>query len=186
MVVTGLVLTRSTSASARMLDALTAAAKQHTGHVFTVGHAYKTLDEKFYAKVETPSTSKLALTPAEAARYVVRSGVSFVTVPFPWQVATRSELAFLPEQLVWYLIVVMVCVGLRPAWRRDPLLAALLIGYVLPLAAALALINGNVGTLVRLRGLVTPFLIWIGALGCAVALERLVAGRRWHDVTGRS
>ena len=184
--VTGLVLARSTSASARMLDALTAAAKQHTGHVFTVGHAYKTLDEKFYAKVDTPSTSKLALTPAEAARYVVRSGVSFVTVPFPWQVATRSELAFLPEQLVWYLIVVMVCVGLRPAWRRDPLLAALLIGYVLPLAAALALINGNVGTLVRLRGLVTPFLIWIGALGCAVALERLVAGRRWHDVTGRS
>ena len=56
-----------------------------------------------------------------------------------------------------------------PAWRRDPLLVSLLVGYVLPTAAVLALVNGNVGTLVRLRGLVTPFLVWIGALGGAVA-----------------
>ena len=81
LAVMGIVLARSPSASTRVLDALTAAARQHTGHVFTVGHAYKTLDEKFYAKVDTPSTSQLKLTPAEAARYVARSGLSFVTVP---------------------------------------------------------------------------------------------------------
>jgi hypothetical protein len=178
LAVTGVALARSPSASARVLDALTAAAKQHTGHVFTVGHAYKTLDEKFYANVETPSTSRLVLTPAEAARYVARSGLSFVTVPFPWQVTTKSELAFVPEQILWYLIVVMALAGVRPAWRRDPLLAALLVGYVLPTAAVLALVNGNVGTLVRLRGLVTPFLVWIAALGCAVALQRLVAKKK--------
>jgi hypothetical protein len=28
---------------------------------------------------------------------------------------------------------------------------------------------------VRLRGLVTPFLVWIAALGCALVLQRLVA-----------
>ena len=65
-------------------------------------------------------------------------------------------------------------VGLRPAWRRDPLLVSLLVGYVLPTAAVLALVNGNVGTLVRLRGLVTPFLIWVGALGGAVLLQSLM------------
>lgn len=171
-------LAASSSARARVLAALTASAKQHTGHVFTLGHAYKTLDEKFYAKVDTPMTSRLTLTPAEAARYVARSAVSFVTVPFPWQVATKSELAFVPEQLLWYLLAVMAAVGVQPAWRRDPLLVSLLLGYVLPLAAVLALTNGNVGTLVRLRGLVTPFVIWMSALGCAVALQRLIAGRK--------
>jgi hypothetical protein len=173
-----LVLWRSQTASARMLDALTATAKQHTGHVFTVGHAYKTLDAKFYATVETPSTSHLRLTPAEAARYVLRSGFSFLTVPLPWQVATRSELAFLPEQLVWYVLVIGAIAGLVPAWRRDSWLTAFLAGYVLAMAAALALTNGNVGTLVRLRGLVTPFLAWLSALGGAVVLQRLLSGER--------
>jgi hypothetical protein len=174
IVVAAIALASSPVASARVIDALTASAKQHTGHVFTLGHSYKTLDDRFYANVETPMTSHLTLTPAEAARYVARSAVSFVTVPLPWQVVTKSELAFVPEQLVWYLLVCAAIVGLRPAWRRDPLLASLLIGYVLPTAAVLALVNGNVGTLVRLRGLVTPFLIWIGALGGAVLLQSLM------------
>ena len=174
-IVAAAAIARSPSASARVLDALTTSAKQHTGHVFTLGHSYKTLDEKFYANVETPTTSRLKLTPAEAARYVARSGLSFLTVPLPWQVATKSEMVFVPEQLLWYLLVVVAIVGLRPAWRRDPLLVSLLVGYVLPTAAVLALVNGNVGTLVRLRGLITPFLIWVGALGGTVILQRLVA-----------
>jgi hypothetical protein len=167
----------SASASTRLMAALTAAAKQHTGHVFTLGHSYKTLDDQFYANVETPTTSKLTLTPASAARYVARSAWSFVIVPLPWQVTTRSEMLFVPEQLAWYLLVVLVIVGLRPAWRRDPLLVSLLVGYVLPTAAVLALVNGNVGTLVRLRGLVTPFLVWVGALGGAVLMQDLIARR---------
>jgi hypothetical protein len=169
---------RSPSVSARVLAALTAAAKQHTGHVFTVGHAYKTLDDKFYERVDTPSTSQLRLTAGEAARYVVRSGWSFITVPFPWQVATRSELAFVPEQLVWYVLVLTGLAGLWPAWRRDSLLTAVLAGYVLLMAGALALTNGNVGTLVRLRGLVMPFLAWLSALGGAVVLQHLVESKK--------
>ena len=173
----GVVIAWSPPASARVLDALTQTAKQHTGHAFTVGHAYKTLDDRFYAKVDTPSTSRLTLTSTEAARYVARSGFAFLTVPFPWQVATTSELVFIPEQLVWYGLLVTTLIGLRSSWQRDSLVVSLLLGYVLPISAALALTNGNVGTLVRLRGLVTPFLIWIGALGGAVALRRLIANQ---------
>jgi len=39
----------------------------------------------------------------------------------------------------------------------------------------LALTNGNVGTLLRLRGLVTPYLLWIGVLGMIAILEALAA-----------
>jgi hypothetical protein len=49
---------------------------------------------------------------------------------------------------------------------------------VLTMAGALALTNGNVGTLVRLRGLVTPFLAWLSALGGAVVLQHLLVGER--------
>jgi hypothetical protein len=165
-------LARSTAVE-RVRGALVMTAKQQTGHAFTVGHAYKTLDDSFYEDVRTPAASTLTLSAGQAARYIARSAYAFVTLPFPWQVETRSEAVFIPEQLVWYLVVVAALVGLLPAWRRDPFLTALLVAAVLPTAAVVALTTGNVGTLVRLRGLVTPFLIWLAALGGTVALRRV-------------
>jgi len=153
----------------RVVGALTSAAKVHTGHVFTVGHSYKLLDDGFYLNPATPAASKLTLTRDEAARFVVRAAASFFLVPLPWQLQSMRELAFMPEQLVWYALIVLIPVGIAAGCRRDRLVACMLVGYVVPTMAALALTNGNVGTLVRLRGLVIPYVVWIGALGfCAV------------------
>src|SRR5207302_1719700 len=40
---------------ARVMAALESTAKTHTGHVFTVGHAYKLLDAGFYLNPQTPA-----------------------------------------------------------------------------------------------------------------------------------
>ena len=167
----------------RMLEGVTRAARQHSGHVFTVGHAYKLLDSGFYMNPATPASSSITLTPPQAVRFVMRALVSFLLTPLPWQAASRGELAFLPEHLLWYLLLATVPFGLVAGWRRDPLVTAVLIGFVLPTALVLALTNGNVGTLLRLRGLVTPHLMWLGILGMCVIGEALVARRR--ETTGR-
>ena len=169
--------------SDRVLEGVTQAGRQHSGHVFTVGHAYKLLDTGFYMNPTTPASSSITLTPPQAARFVMRALVSFVLTPLPWQAASRGELAFLPEHLLWYLLLATVPFGLVAGWRRDPLVTAVLIGFVLPTALVLALTNGNVGTLLRLRGLVTPYLMWIGVLGMCVIGEALVARRL--GTTGR-
>lgn len=167
----------------RVLGGVTGLARQHSGHVFTVGHAYKLLDAGFYMNPATPASSSITLTPPQAVRFVMRALVSFVLTPLPWQATSRGELAFLPEHLLWYLLLATVPFGLVAGWRRDPLVTAVLIGFVLPTALVLALTNGNVGTLLRLRGLVTPHLMWIGVLGMCVIGEALVARRR--EITGR-
>jgi hypothetical protein len=100
-----------------------------------------------------------------------------VFTPWPWEIASRSELAFLPEHLVWILIMVFVPVGAVAGWRRDRLITALLIGFALPTAAALAVTNGNVGTLLRLRGLVSPYLIWVAVVGGLSVIEYLLSRR---------
>ena len=161
------------SAQQRMTAALETTAKTHSGHVFTFGHSYKLLDEGFYFNPVTPAASTMTLTTAEAARYVVRAGVSFISVPWPWQLASTRELPYLPEQLLWYAIVALLPIGLVAGWRRDPIVTSLLAGYTLPTAAALALTNGNVGTLLRLRGMVIPYLVWLSAVGFCAALQRL-------------
>jgi hypothetical protein len=162
----------------RAVDAVVSAAKIHGGHVFTVGHAYKLLDEDFYMNPAAPASWPLTLTEPQAARFLIRAAISFVVTPWPWETRSRGELAYLPEHLLWYLLIAALPAGIAAGWKRDRLVTALLIGYVVPTAAALALTNGNVGTLLRLRGLVTPYLIWIGMLGLLAMAESLLAARR--------
>jgi len=49
--------------------------------------------------------------------------------------------------------------------RRDTLVASLLFGYTVVAAVTVAMISGNVGTLVRHRGLALPFIVWLSAVG---------------------
>ena len=159
----------------RVLAGLTAAAKQHSGHVFTVGHAYKLLDDGFYMNPATPAASNIFLTPGQAIRFVARSAATFIATPLPWEARSLSERAYLPEHLLWYMLVLMLPFGIAEGWRRDPWATAMVIGFILPTAITLAMTNGNIGTLLRLRGLVTPYMAWISALGFCVVAERLCA-----------
>ena len=159
-----------------LLEVLTLLSRQHMGHATTPGHAYHTLDDRFYPDY-AGALGGNPLSLGEGVRFVVRSAAAFVAVPLPWQVESRVELAFMPEQVAWYAIAVLAVVGLRSAYRRDALLTMILVGYSAAMSAAIALTNGNVGTLVRLRGLVTRFVVWIAAVGLAVMLAKLAESR---------
>ncbi|MEO7135359.1 MAG: hypothetical protein ABI024_14190 [Vicinamibacterales bacterium] len=165
----------------RVLAGLTSAAKQHSGHVFTVGHAYKLLDDGFYMNPATPAASTIFLTPGQATRFIARSAATFILTPLPWEARSISERAYLPEHLLWYLLVLMLPFGIAEGWRRDPWATAMIIGFILPTAITLAMTNGNIGTLLRLRGLVTPYLAWISALGFCVVADRVCAA--WQGRT---
>jgi len=165
-------VTSQPAAQQRITSALESTAKTHAGHVFTVGHSYTLLDDGFYFNPVTAAASTLSLNAAEAARYVARAAVSFLTVPLPWQLASARELSYLPEQLIWYVMIVLLPIGVVAGWRRDPIATALLFGFTLPTAAALALTNGNVGTLLRLRGIVIPYVVWLSAVGFCAWLQR--------------
>jgi len=159
----------------RALDALAESAKIHAGHVFTLGHGYKLLDEGFYYHAQDPNSSTLTLAADQAARYVVRAGVSFLLTPLPWQAVSLRELVYVPEQLVWYAMLALLPIGMVAGWRRDAATTAMLIGYLMPTSMILALTNGNVGTLVRLRGMVMVILVWVSALGLCALIERVLA-----------
>jgi hypothetical protein len=138
------------------------AASQHWAYVtLSPGYGYKTLEEHFYA--ETSDIPNLRL--GEAVRFLVRGLVAYVTVPLPWKAQSRTAAAYLPEQIVWYLLAVLAPVGLLFAFRRDPAVAGLLLGHAIVIAFAVAISSGNVGTLVRHRSLVLPYLVWLSAVG---------------------
>jgi len=160
------------SLRSRALTLVGQAATASAGHVFTVGHGYKLLDEGFY--VRPGAKPEFDLTPPDAARYIVRAAASYLVVPLPWQILTWGELTYLPEQIFWYALLILAPAGAIAAARRDRMVASLLMGYVLPTAAVVAMTTGNVGTLIRHRTLIVPFLVWVGAMGFASLLQRLL------------
>jgi len=88
----------------------------------------------------------------------------YLTVPWPWEAQSASALVYTPEQIVWYALVLLAPFGLVLAMRRDALVASLLVGHATVAALTVAMSSGNVGTLVRHRGLALPYFTWLSAV----------------------
>jgi 4-amino-4-deoxy-L-arabinose transferase-like glycosyltransferase len=153
----------------RVVTAVRQVAMVHWGHVNTPGYVYPILDGGFYLR----KAAIVEMTFREGVQYVIGSFITYVTVPLPWKIQSRAALLYLPEQLVWYLMVLLVPLGLFSGARRDPLLTALLAVYAAAAVVLVALTSGNIGTLVRHRGLAVPYLLWFSVLGTCEVLARL-------------
>lgn len=147
------------------------AATQHRAAFLTEGTSYQLLERRFYAADHDMGT----MTPDEGLRFVARAVISFIVMPLPWQTPRGFGSVLLPQQLVWYALVVLACVGLVAGLRRDALVTCLLVGLSLTAAATIAVNNGNVGTLVRFRDLIVPFVVWLSALGATSVMSRVMA-----------
>lgn len=170
VVMAGIAASRPAVQSA-LLERLRGLALQHHGHVYTPGYSYRVLDDHFYGSRSLDSTSRM--TWPEAGRYVVRALVAVVLVPLPWEARSRFELVYVPEQMIWYLALLLAPIGFVAAYRINPRAALVFAAYIACIGAGIALSSGNIGTLVRHRGLVLPFLFCFAA----VAICRLLARR---------
>lgn len=149
--------------------------RNHIGHVKTPGWGYKVLDPDIYSRQDL-NTYTNAFEADVAARYVLRAAASFVLVPLPWKAASPSAVAHIPEQVAWYLIVLLAVVGTGAGLRQAPQLTCMLLCIIMLTGAAIALTSGNVGTLIRHRAMVLFPTAWLGGVG-AHALVRFVAAR---------
>lgn len=134
----------------------------------TPGYAYRLLDDRFY--VDRGVIGDMGF--RDSGRFVVRAFERYLTVPLPWEAESRWTLAYLPVQIVWYILVALVPAGFVFGCRRDPLTASLLLAHALVAAIVIALTSGNIGTLVRHRDLALPFIAWLSAVGACELLSR--------------
>ena len=156
----------------RAIRAWQDAAYQHWGHVSTPGFHYKLLDERIYA--DEQRTAVYTMTLPELLRYSLYGLWSFVTVPRPSQIESRAMLAYLPEQALWYAMVLLAPIGFVAGVRRDPIVTCLLLAHGLTAAGMVALTSGNIGTLIRHRGLTFPYFVWLAALGACTVVYWLM------------
>ena len=154
------------STQLRAVQAVRTAATLHWWQVNTPGYSYQTLDTRLYSDKDAID----GMTRGETGRFLVRSAVDYLTVPRPWTIESRAALAFVPELMFWYCMLALLPIGLIAALRRDPVVTMVLAAYAFALAAPVAVSDGNIGTLVRHRGLALPYLIWLSAVGAEALL----------------
>ena len=133
----------------------------HVGHVFTLGYSYKTLDSWYY--IDPADIRRMP--EGDAVKYVLSSLVNYVVQPLPWTIESRSTLAYLPEHMIWLTLVALIPIGLVAGLRLDPILTAVLAAHASVVVLIVAMTSGNVGTLIRHRGLVLPYVVWLSMLG---------------------
>jgi hypothetical protein len=152
----------------RVLSILRDSALYHVGHVLTPGYSYKTLDVWYY--IDPADIRRMPW--GDAIAYAARSLVGYVVQPLPWAIESRAVLAYLPEYVFWLTIVALMPLGFVAGVRRDPLLTCVLAAHGSVIVMMVALTSGNIGTLIRHRGLALPYFIWLSALGACALLQR--------------
>lgn len=157
------------SAMARVASEVRMAVGRHVGHVRSVGNAYKIADQRFYSDWPESWTTTHR---DEGIRFLIRSAVAFILVPLPWQAGSFAGLAILPQQFAWYGLVALAFPGVWFGLRHAPQLTMALAGCCVAGLIVIAPNSGNIGTLIRHRDMIVPFLTWLGAAGAA----RIVRG----------
>ncbi len=156
---------------ARVLTVVRDSVRYHAGHILTAGQTYQMVDGLYY--YDWPRIFEIG--PRESVEYVARSIVHYVVEPQPWVERSRAMLLYVPEQAAWWSMLLLLPFGIAAGLKADALLTTTLLSHAVAIGMMVALTSGNVGTLIRHRGLIFPYLVWLVALGGCRLLERFAS-----------
>ncbi len=155
-----------------VLSGVRRAVAYHAGHVGSEGYSYKLVEPRYYFKARTIPT----MPAREAALYVINATVAYFIQPLPWQAESRLLRAYLPEQMAWFVLLAFVPIGIVAGHRRDAALTWMLAAQAFAAVVVVAMTSGNIGTLIRHRGLALPYFAWLAALGICAAFGAISSG----------
>lgn len=158
----------------RLLLNVRLAAFYHAGHVLTPGNSYPLLHPQYYAR---RVQLRDFMPPSEAARYTVGAVWSYFAQPLPWQMRSLAMRAYLPEQIIWYGLALLLPFGVYAGLKRDVLLTSILAAHAGAAILIVALSSGNIGTLIRHRALALPYIVWLSAVAAHDLAARIAARR---------
>jgi hypothetical protein len=155
----------------RVLSGLRETAFHHAGHVVTAGYSYELVNPRYYPnRIQILS----GMPPDDVARYAAAAFWSYFVQPVPWA-ESRAVRAYLPEQVAWYGMVLLMPIGMVAGLRRDRAVTSMLVTHAAVAIVIVALTSGNVGTLVRHRSLVLLYLIWLSVMGAHECIRLMLA-----------
>jgi hypothetical protein len=157
----------------RLLSNVRLAAFYHAGHVLTPGYSYRLVNSHYYLDRVRLRDGMPA---DEAGRFAVEAVWAYFTQPLPWEMKSRTMLGYMPEQIAWYAMALLLPFGIYAGLKRDIVLTSMLAAHAAAAILIVALSSGNIGTLIRHRALALPYLVWLSAAGAHDLFRRVAPG----------
>jgi hypothetical protein len=142
----------------------------HRGHAWTFpGMPYFYLPEKFYTDGLWSSEVGWNL---PFLFGLVRGILHYLLEPFPWRPGSLMRVFSIPQMAFWMVALIFAAYGMWAVfrWRRWTALSIVLVAAAWTFLGAI--ISGNVGTVFRMRDMVTPFYLIPASAGLWFFMQR--------------
>lgn len=123
------------------------------------------------ATISDPDATSISGSLATNLRNLPLGMLYVAFAPFPWSARTLSEVATIPEMLLWYGLVILAVVGIVRLVRRRAFGFAHGAVFLGGMYLALSLIAANTGTLIRSRAMIIPFVVAFAAAAAQPLLK---------------
>ena len=110
---------------ARVMSLVQQSVKYHAGHVITPGVTYQLVEPRIYGNWALIST----IDGRGAAQFVIKAVAAYFVEPLPNHVQTRLLWAYVPEHVIWLVMMLLVPVGVIAGVKRDRGLTAILLAH---------------------------------------------------------
>lgn len=131
---------------------------RHTGYVVGTGMVYRYLPEEFYPNTaRTPTPVVLSRIPRAVSYYLLE--------PLPTRAGDWFVALLIPQMILWYFLLPLALIGAATGLRWNPWNCFFLEVSLFAWIVMGALSNANIGTLIRLRDMVTPIVLLFAAAG---------------------
>jgi len=150
--------------------------QRHLSYTLGTGMIYHYLPEKFYRLVEFP-VDQIPWAELSMPRFLIylpKALFHYLLEPLPLQrTVDWLSAAVMPQMIIWYLLSPFMLTGIARSLREGQVARAFfplatVIGWILLGGISM----GNVGTLFRVRDMVTPFLLLYASAGLWVFLNK--------------
>lgn len=88
-----------------------------------------------------------------------------IFAPFPWQLGSLSQIASLPEMMIFYFLTPLMICGAIHLIKKNMIEGWVVVIYAFIVVVALCSIDGNIGTLFRHRAMVLPLFLVLISVG---------------------
>jgi len=141
--------------------------RKQFGYVLTGGTVYKIYPERVYEYKDFCSITK-----KEFVVSLFKGVLSVMFKPFPWEIDNRAKLLYYPISMIWNVLFPFFAVGLLVSIRYKFKDIVFLLSIFILTLVSFSLVEGNVGTMIRHRDMITPIYMIFSSIGISQLLSR--------------
>ena len=143
---------------------------KHAGHIWTWGTVYKYLPEELYDSNYTVVWTRSSQFHAFQPMWIGKAVFRYLLEPFPSRINTLRVSMSFPQMVFWYFSLPFAFFGMAAACRRDIRCSLFMVLTLMVWTVVTALTSGNIGTVLRIRDMLTPFYLLFACVGIRVFL----------------